>query len=262
MRAVRAHSLARLLAATTVAALAIVPIALLAIASVGRHWYWPSLVPTEWSLRGWDYLLSDGAGVGAALGRSLGIAAAVALIAVAAALPAARVLAFEEFRGKRLLLFALLLPVLTPPLAAAMGVHAVFLRAGLADSVVGVTLVHLIPAVPYATLMLTGSFANFDRTLEDQARTLGATPWAVWTRVTLPILLPGIIVAATFAFLISWSQYLLTLIIGGGRVITLPLLLVAFQRAGDDAVGAAMALVFIAPTLVLFALVARHMKEL
>ncbi len=262
MRGVRGRGLSGPLVVIGVAALAIGPIALLAIASVGRNWFWPALLPAEWSWRGWDYLMSDGAGVGTALSRSLGIATTVSIAAVAAALPAARVLAFEEFRGKRLLLFALLLPVLTPPLAAAMGIHAVFLRAGLADSMAGVTLVHLIPAVPYATLMLTGSFVNFDRTLEDQARTLGATPWAVWTRVTLPIMLPGIMVAATFAFLISWSQYLLTLIIGGGRVITLPLLLVAFQRAGDDAVSAAMAIVFIAPTLVLFALVARHLKEL
>lgn len=262
MRTARAHSLATLTAAVAVAALAIVPIALLAMASISRHWYWPALLPTEWSLRGWDYLVSDGSGVGAALARSLGIAAVVAIVAVAAAIPAARVMAFEQFRGKRLLLFALLLPVLTPPLAAAMGVHSVFLRAGLVDSMVAVTLVHLIPAVPYATLMLTGSFVNFDRALEDQARTLGASRWAVWTRITLPILFPGLIVAATFAFLISWSQYLLTLIIGGGRVITLPLLLVAFQRAGDDSVGAAMAILFIAPTLVLFALAASRLKEL
>ena len=262
MRTARALSPVTFAAVIAVAALAIVPIALLAVASVGRNWFWPSLLPQEWSLRGWQYLVSDGAGVGAALGRSLAIAVVVSVVAVFIALPAARVLAFQEFRGKRILLFALLLPVLAPPLAAAMGVHAVFLRLGLVDSLAAVALVHLIPAVPYATLMLAGSFARFDPALEDQARTLGATRWSVWRRVTLPILLPGIIVAATFAFLISWSQYLLTLIIGGGRVITLPLLVVAFQRAGDDAVGGAMAMVFIAPTLVLFAIVARHLREL
>lgn len=208
------------------------------------------------------YLVSDGAGVATALGASFAIATVVSVVAVAISLPAARVLAFHEFRGKQLLLFALLLPVLAPPLAAAMGVHAVFLRLGLVDSLAGVATVHLIPAVPYATLMLAGSFARFDPALEDQARTLGATRWLVWRRVTLPLLLPGIVVAATFAFLISWSQYLLTLIVGGGRIVTLPLLVVAFERAGDQAVGGAMAIVFIAPTLILFALVARHVREL
>jgi putative spermidine/putrescine transport system permease protein len=244
------------------AALAALPLALLAVLSLSRHWYWPQLLPAEWSVRSWRYVISGDGGVGTALLTSAFIAVAVALVAVMVATPAARALALQEFRGKRLVLFVLLMPVLAPPLAAAMGVHAAFLRLGLADTYSGVALVHLIPAVPYATLMLTGSFANFDVQLEAQARTLGASPLKVWTQVTLPMMAPGLAMAAAFAFLISWSQYLLTLIIGGGRVVTLPLLLVGFQRGGDEAVSAALALVFIAPTLALFAWVSRSLKDL
>jgi putative spermidine/putrescine transport system permease protein len=54
---------------------------------------------------------------------------------------------------------------------------------------------------------------------------------------------------------------LLTLLIGGGRVVTLPLALVSFVRSGDETVGAAVSLVLVAPTLVVFGLVARHLKE-
>jgi putative spermidine/putrescine transport system permease protein len=115
--------------------------------------------------------------------------------------------------------------------------------------------------VPYATLMLAGTFTHFDTDLEGQARTLGASPRRVWTRVTLPALAPGIALATAFAFLISWSQYLLTLLVGGGQVITLPLLLVGFVRGGDDAVGAALSLVFIAPTLLVFGAVARLLRS-
>jgi putative spermidine/putrescine transport system permease protein len=246
-------------AATT--ALALVPLLLLAVTSVGRNWYWPQLLPAEWSLRSWRYAVSGGGGIGDALGTSLGIALAVAVVAVLIALPAARAIALHEFRGKRVLLFAMLLPVLAPPLAAAMGLHAIFLRAGLTDSIAGVALVHLIPAAPYATLMLIGSFSNFEADWEAQARTLGATPWSIWTRVTLPAIAPGIAVAAAFAFLVSWSQYLLTLLIGGGRVPAVPLLLVGFERGGDEAVGAALALLFIAPTLVVFGLVAATLRD-
>ncbi len=64
------------------------------------------------------------------------------------------------------------------------------------------------------------------------------------------MILPGIIVAALFAFLISWSQYLLTLLIGGGTVLTLPVLLLAFANSGDYAITAALSLVFIAPAVV------------
>jgi putative spermidine/putrescine transport system permease protein len=249
------------LAVAAVAAVAVVPVALLAVWSFARAWYWPALLPREWSLRAWSYVVSADAGVPAALATSVGVALAVTALALAVALPAGRALGLYEFRGKRLLLFVLLMPVLSPPLASAMGVHALFLRYGLVDTVLGVVLVHLIPAVPYATLVLTASFSAFDTDWEAQARTLGASPLAVLREVTLPAVAPGIAVAAAFAFLISWSQYLLTLLVGGGRVQTLPLALVAFQRSGDDSVAAALALVFLAPPVAAFALVARHFKS-
>ncbi len=245
----------------SVTVVAVVPVALLAVWSFARGWYWPALVPREWSGRAWSYVASPEAGVPSALATSVGIALAVTVLAVAIALPAGRALGLYEFRGKRLLLFALLLPVLSPPLASAMGVHVLFLRYGLADTIAGVILVHLIPAVPYATLVLTGSFSAFDTDWEDQARTLGASRLAVFRAVTLPAVAPGLAVAAAFAFLVSWSQYLLTLFVGGGRVQTLPLSLVAFQRSGDDAVAAALALVFLAPPLAAFALVARQLRS-
>jgi putative spermidine/putrescine transport system permease protein len=66
-------------------------------------------------------------------------------------------------------------------------------------------------------------------------------------------------VGSLFAFLISWSQYLLTLIIGGGQMITLPVLLFAFANSGDNAITAALSLLFIAPALLLFLLTARYL---
>jgi putative spermidine/putrescine transport system permease protein len=255
------HRLLLIPASALVTGLAIIPPALLLIWSFARSWYWPALLPREWSVRAWQYVFSPTADVFSALITSLSIALAVTILALLSALPAARVLAFEEFRGKQLLMFSLLLPVLAPPLASAMGVHSLFLRYGLADTLIGVILVHLIQTVPYATLMLTGSFTRFDRDYEAQARSLGASAFAVWRHITLPAIAPGLATAASFAFLISWSQYLTTLLIGGGRIITLPLSLTAFQRGGDEAITAALSLVFLAPTLVVFALTSRFLKE-
>jgi putative spermidine/putrescine transport system permease protein len=184
----------------------------------------------------------------------------VTLLALLVSIPAARAIAWREFPGKRLLLFLVLLPVLAPPLAAAMGIHGLFLRIGLAETTAGVILVHLIPAIPYAILVLAGSFSRLDPDLEAQARTLGASPAAVLRYITFPAIAPGLALAAAFAFLISWSQYLLTLLIGGSRVLTLPLALVAFQRGGDEAITAALSLVFLFPTLLVFAAVSRYLR--
>lgn len=242
------------------AAVALLPVALLTLLSLGRSWFWPRLLPAEWSLSAWTYVLGPDSGALPALALSLALAALVALLSVLLALPGARALAWAEFPGKRPLLFLFLLPVLSPPLAAAMGLHAVFLHLGLHDSFVGVLLVHLVPAVPYAILMLTGAFAQVDPALEEQARTLGATPLQAFIRVTLRLIAPGAAVAAAFAFLVSWSQYLLTLLIGGGRVVTLPLALVNFLNAGDQSIGAAIALLYLLPAVAVFASVARLLR--
>jgi putative spermidine/putrescine transport system permease protein len=138
-----------------------------------------------------------------------------------------------------------------------MGLNVLFLRLGLAGSAVGVVLVHLVPVLPYAIYALLGVFARYDEGYELQARTLGASPAQVWLRVTLPLIGPGLAVAALFAFLVSWSQYLLTLLVGGGRVITLPVLLFAAVSGGNPTSIAGLALLFAAPPVIAIALAAR-----
>lgn len=243
------------------ACLTVIPVVFLIVASFARHWYFPALAPREFSTRAWLYVASSAAGVSTALWTSLAVAFVVTILSTLIALPAARALALCDFKGKRFLVFLLMLPVIAPPLAATMGVHQLFLRYDLTDSFAGVVLVHLIPCVPYATLTLASSFANFDVDIEAQARTLGANFFDVWRYVTLPAVAPALAVAAAFAFLISWSQYLTTLLIGGNQVITLPLILVGFQRAGDEATTSALSLIFLLPTLLVFIVVARFIKH-
>lgn len=251
----------KLVAMIAVSGLAVIPLALLAARSLAQNWYWPSMLPPVWSLRAWRYVFSGTAEVLPALATSLSVALAVTLLAVTVALPASRVLAWQEFRGKRAVIFALLLPILTPPLAATMGVHSLFLRYGLTDTLIGVALAHLTSTVPYATLMLTGSFSRLDPDYEAQARTLGARSFDVWRHVTFPAIAPGLAIAASFAFLISWSQYLTTLLVGGGRIVTLPLTLVAFQRGGDESIAAALSLIFLTPAAMVAFSVARFLKQ-
>jgi putative spermidine/putrescine transport system permease protein len=108
------------------------------------------------------------------------------------------------------------------------------------------------------TLIMAAVFSRFDPAFEAQARSLGATPLQTFRAVTLPAILPGLVTAALFAFLVSWSQYLLTLAIGGGRVQTLPLLLFSFASAGRNDITAAVALLYILPGLLILAVTARR----
>lgn len=237
----------------------LVPLVPLVLWSFAGRWVFPDLLPTEWAGRGWAYLASPPARVGEALLNSVVIAAATTLIALLIGLPAARALSRENLPGRRGFELALLLPALVPALAAAMGMQVVIIRLGLTDSLLGVVLVHLIPVLPYVILTMAGVFANYDPDFEAQARTLGAGRWQVWRMVIVPAVLPGVVVSALFAALISWSQYLLTLLVGGGAVRTLPVILLAFVNSGDYAVAAALSLVFIAPALAAQALTARYL---
>jgi putative spermidine/putrescine transport system permease protein len=156
-----------------------------------------------------------------------------------------------RFRGKGLVELFILAPSIIPGLAVIMGIHVLFIRLGLADKIIGVVLVHLIPTIPYMTISMSGVFANYDPDFEEQARSLGASPIKTFFLITLPAVFPGIVTGAMFAFLISWGQYILTVLIGGGRVITLPLLLFAFATSRDDSLMSALSIIFLLPAIII-----------
>ncbi|HEU4913257.1 MAG TPA: ABC transporter permease subunit [Actinomycetes bacterium] len=229
--------------------------------AVSGRWEYPALVPQQLSGRGLGLLTDPGSRVLSGLLTSLTIGVVVTVLALLVGTPAGRALGLYTFRGKRGVQFLVLAPAIVPGLAVLLGTQVFFLRYGLADTVAGVVLVHLVPTVPYVTLVTASAFANLDVGYEDQARVLGAGPARVFVHVTLPLLRPALVVAGFFAFLISWSEYVLTLLIGGGTVQTLPLLLFAFVRGADLTEAAAVALLLSAPPLVLVGLVVRHLPR-
>ena len=234
------------------------PLVPLVIHSFARGYVFPQLVPAEWSTRAWRIVLATDGGTWNALRWSVVVAVAVTALSLLVALPAGRVLGLRTFRGKRVLEFLVLTPLLVPAVAVAIGLDITFIRLGLSGTFWGVVLVHLIPATPYAVLVLAGVFANYDADLEAQARTLGASPLNVFRHVTMPAIKPGLIIAGFFAFIVSWSQYVLTLQIGGGKILTLPVLLVSTASGGDVAITGALTIVSALPVVVLLGLASRH----
>ena len=247
----------RTLAAFALAFCLVLPILPLVIWSVAHGWRFPDLLPQDWSLRAWSFALSPHSGVLESLFITTFVAVTTTLLSALIGVPAGRALALHKFRGKALVTLLLLAPTVLPGIAIAFGLHGVFLRLGLAGTLTGVILAHLIPVMPYMTLVMAAVFSRFDPDFEAQARSLGATPWQTFRHVTLPAILPGLMTAALFAFLVSWSQYLLTLAIGGGRVQTLPLVLFSFASAGRNDLAGAVALIYILPGLLILILTAR-----
>ncbi len=235
----------------------LLPLVPLLIWSFAGQWRYPALLPQQWSGRGVAQLVDPRSHILSGLGLSAGIGVAVAVLACLIGFPAGRAVGLYSFRGRRLVQFLLLAPVIVPGLAVTLGVQIFFVRYHLSDSVGGVILVQLMPTVPYAATILAGAFANLDIDYERQATALGAGPLRVLLSVTVPMLRPAITLAALFSFLISWSEYVLTLLIGGGQVQTLPLLLFAAIGSSDTTSAAALALLIIVPPLLLVAVASR-----
>ena len=235
----------------------VLPLVPLLIWSVALGWRFPDLLPQDWSLRAWRHTLAPQSGVLAAAWTSTVVASATTGLAVLVALPAGRALGLYRFRGRRLAILLLIAPALVPAIAVVPGLHGLFLRLGLTGTLTGVVLAHLVQVMPYMTLVMAAVFARLDTRQEDQARSLGATRWQVTRHVTLPLVLPGLVTGALFAFLISWAQYLPTLVIGAGRVQTLPLTLYSFAASGRNDMAGAIAILFLLPGALALILTAR-----
>ena len=238
----------------------VLPLVPLAIWSFARGWRFPDLLPQQWSLQAWSYALSDTSGVLDALGLTIGISLGVTGLSVLIGVPAGRALGMYRFRGKQVVELMILAPTIVPGIAVALGIHSVFIALGLTNTVAGVMLVHLVPTLPYMVLVMAGIFANYDPAFEQQARSLGAGPVQTFRYVTLPAILPGIIVGSMFAFLVSWSQYILTLLIGGGRVVTLPLLLFNFATSGRNDIAGAIGMIYILPGVLILLFTAKALS--
>ncbi|MEX2356316.1 MAG: ABC transporter permease subunit, partial [Thermaerobacterales bacterium] len=212
----------------------------LALWSVADRWPVGDLWPV-WSLSAWQDVVIWPSRLPEALAVSAGIALAVTGLVMVMALPAAWALSARG-GGPGWAWSMLLLPFFIPTQTAAYGLHRFFLQFGFTDTAGPVIVVHLLPALPYAVVILTLTGRYWGRAREQQAISLGASPWQTFWRITLPGWMPGIINACFLAFLVSWGQYLLTTLMGGGRVIGWPALMVAFHQGGRTPLVAGVAL--------------------
>ena len=240
--------------------LLIAPLVILGLFAFSTRWFYPQPLPLEWTTETFSRLLKDSRTL-KVIFDSLFISVSVSIFSLIIAYPAARVIGLRDFPGKQWVWLFIFLPTVIPPLAIGMGLSILALQTGLAGSRLGIILAHIIPTLPYTVLTLAGVFTRYDENFEYQALALGSGPTRTFFTVTLRLLAPGLAVAGLFAFLISWSQYLLTLLVGGGRVLTLPMVLFSAVSGGNPATISALSLLFLAPPVLVIAFTARFLIE-
>lgn len=230
----------------------VVPLSPVLVWAGAERWSFPDLLPATWGASGWREAAS--AGLPLALLRSFALGVAVAAVATPLGVMTGRVLGWRVTRRPRLVVALLLVPLVLPPFAVAMGLDVVLIRLGLPE-LVSVVLLLAVVAIPYTAYTSATGFARTSPELEAQARALGATPRQARLRVVLPAVRGSILVAALLAFLVGWSDYVVTLLVGGGQLVTAPVLLgAAASGSGNDSMVAAMAMATLLPPVVLVTL--------
>lgn len=217
-----------------------------------ERWAWPALFPQTLSLRAVEAVLRDREELAKLFISSILISTTVAMFSVIIGTMTARALEQYEFIGKRALSFMALLPFLVPSTVFAMGIQITFIKLGLSGTIVGVMIVHLICSLPYAITLLQDGMRAMGTRLEEQARVLGANPWQAFIRITLPNLLPIMLSAFSMAYIVSFSQYFLTLMIGGGSVKTFSIVMVPFLAGGQRNFASVYSLIFLSITVLVF----------
>jgi putative spermidine/putrescine transport system permease protein len=128
----------------------------------------------------------------------------------------------SRFPGQALVLALLISPMVVPVIIVAVGVYFAFAPLGLTDGYAGLILAHTTLAVPFVVVTVLATLTGFDRTLLRAAASLGATPVTTFRRVTLPLILPGVLSGAVFAFAASFDEVVVALLMAGPGQRTLP----------------------------------------
>lgn len=228
------------------------PVAVVLLWSITERWPWPRLLPESYTLRTVKELLSGSASLPRLLFSSISLAMLVAALGTVVGILTARATELYSFPGKKLIHLCSFLPLLVPGTVFAMGIQITLIRLGLSDTLTGVAIVHLIAAVPYCITIMTDVTRAVGDKLEQQAMVLGAGPFRAFFQITLPSLLPGILSSMSMGFILSYSQYFTTLIVGGGRIKTIALVLIPYIQGGDRALAAVYSVAFVGSALLVF----------
>jgi putative spermidine/putrescine transport system permease protein len=157
-----------------------------------------------------------------ALRNSIIVATSATILSTALGTLAAIGLTRPECPARATITAVLISPMIVPVIVTAVGVYYAFASVGLLNTLTGLVLAHTAIGAPFVVITVTATLASFDHNLMRAAASLGATPLEAVARVMLPIIAPGVISGALFAFVTSFDEVVIALFIAGSEERTLP----------------------------------------
>lgn len=190
-----------------------------------------------------------------AIRNSFVIGAVSASIATVLGTMAAVGLARTDFFGKKVITGLVLSPLVVPIVIYAVGLYFFFAPLGLTQSYLGLVLAHAALGSPFVVVTVGASLSNFDHNLMRAAASLGAPPLVAFRRVMLPLVLPGVVTGALFAFAASFDEVVTVLFLAAPEQRTIPREMFSGLRESLSPIIAAASAVMIVTAIVLLAAV-------
>ena len=177
--------------------------------------------PEAYSLRWYRQVLGDGAWA-RGLANSLLIGAAATVLATALGTLAALGLSSRAMPARHLVMGLLISPMVTPLIISAAGMFFFYSTLGLSQTHLGLILAHAALGTPFVVITVTATLSAFDTNLTRAAASLGAGPLTTFRRVQLPLIAPGVVSGALFAFATSFDEVVVVLFMAGENQRTIP----------------------------------------
>jgi putative spermidine/putrescine transport system permease protein len=196
----------------------LLPPALLLVYAFSGSWPYPQIFPSSLSLQSFSYAVSQKKGILISLASSFAYT-----------------------------------PALLPAMLFSMGAHYTFLKAGITDSFFGVVLILTTVSYPYMLRALTAGYMSCGEELTICARNLGSRTLQTFFTVEFPVLFPSVIAGASIVFLVSFSEYFLVFLIGGGIVPSYSGYLFPFLNSSEHSISSLLILIFFIIPAFLFA---------
>jgi len=188
--------------------------------------------------------------------NSLQVAVMTSLLSTALGITAALALTRHRFKGGNLIHSFLISPMITPVIIVAIAIYFFMSRLHLVGSVYALALAHTVLAIPVVVVTVSAALQGFDRTLERAALSLGANPFQTFFKVTFPIIRPGVISGALFAFITSFDEVVIAIFVATYRSLTLPKHMWAALRQEIDPTIAAVSTLLVTVTIFLLLTIA------
>lgn len=228
------------------------PILLLLLFSVFSYYRYPLMFPHKFTLEFWENTLLGNYLFYAGILNSIVVGILNGVSATTVGIMTARALVKYKFPGRGIIKVIFSLPLFIPSIALFMGVHLMMIKFHLINSCMGVVLGHMLISIPYTVSIFISFFQGIGPDMENVARTMGCSKIKLFSKILIPLLAPGIYLSFSISFLISFSEYFSTFLIGGGKVLTLSTMLYPYISNGDTGSSAVLGIIFILINALMF----------